>query len=378
MQRSSASIIFTLLLCVFTGTGRAAEFCVTNGVELDNALGTAESNGEDDVIKLHTGTYQADVFSFEYNAATVSGGDDNDLTIIGGYSDFFGNPCGQLLVDDPLLTLLDANGSRRALKIDVRENSNVSVRLLSFVNGNAAGNYGGGLYINALDGSSGTLTVESNAFIDNVAQYGGGLSVASRAGGFGPLRVIGNLFVGNHASSDGNIAAANLANLDNQGDVLKRIYFTNNTVVDNVAETSQSYATAVQLYGPVGRYVYNNNLWGNSGSDLLVYAPSTTSNNEYDLYANNIGNRIGETPDFDIGNMSVQPVFEGDDPYDYTPVRTSPLVDAGISPAVDDTNWYLTNRDLRDRTRVIGPAVDIGAFENERIFRDGFEAAQPL
>ncbi|MGA7296321.1 MAG: hypothetical protein WBW92_02260, partial [Rhodanobacteraceae bacterium] len=238
MQCLKTSIFLLILASTCATPISAAEFCVTNGIELDNALADAATNGEDDTIKLHTGTYQADLFSFEYNAANVTGGDDNDLTIIGGYSDFFMNPCGQRVLDDPLLTVLDGNGSSRVLKIDTRAHGNVTVRLLAFIDGNASGSYGGGLYINALDGASGTITVERNVFDSNLARYGGGLSVASRSGGFGLVRVVNNLFIHNHAESDGNIAAANLANLDDHGFADARaIYFVNNTVLANVAET---------------------------------------------------------------------------------------------------------------------------------------------
>lgn len=367
-------ILACLCLLASATPAPAEEFCATNSLEIDDALTAAAVNGEDDVVKIAAGSYDVGIVSLEYAPAELPNGDDNDLTLIGGYSEFFGNPCGQRLVDDPFMTVLDAEGLRRVLRIAAPEHGSVTIRLLTFTGGNPpAGSYGGGLEITAVDGARGTLTIERNVFVDNQARYGGGLSATSGAGGFGPLRVINNLFVNNHSPLNGNIAAANLSNLDDQGFTADSIWFTNNTVVSNTADTTESFATGgAQLYGPVGRYVFNNNLWNNTGADLNVYAPGG-DDHDYQLVSNNFAARIGAEPTNAMNNLSVPPVYEGGGFFDYTPVRSSPLVDAGIDPPPISTSWYLTPYDLHPRDRVIGPAVDIGAYENDRIFANGFE-----
>ena len=369
-------VLMLLLRCNIAG---ATEFCATNSVQLSTALSTAATNGEDDVIKVAVGTYNAGGFAaFVYSPATLSNGDDKDLTIIGGYSEFFGNPCGQRLLDDPLLTVLDAQGIRRVLLVSLRANSSITIRLLTFINGDASGDdpnvdhLGGGLGIRTEDASTGLITIERNAFVDNVAKYGGGLSAASLTSGFGTLRVINNLFVGNSATV--TYGAVNLDNRSDQGNALTGIYFTNNTVIDNSAPPSSGTgAGGVRIYGPVGRYVYNNNLWNNTDVDLVVYAPSG-DNHDFVLRNNNFATRVGQAPTTADGNISVEPVYEASEPFDYTPVRSSPLVDAGIfAPPPNFSLWYLTDYDLRYADRVVGPNVDIGAYENERIFTNGFE-----
>ena len=77
------------------------------------------------------------------------------------------------------------------------------------------------------------------------------------------------------------------------------------------------------------------------------------------------------------GNISVEPVFESG-LFNFTPRRTSPLVDAGIAPSGVFTFWYLTDVDLNGVDRVVGSTVDIGAYENERIFTNGFDVPGPF
>ena len=55
--------------------------------------------------------------------------------------------------------------------------------------------------------------------------------------------------------------------------------------------------------------------------------------------------------------------------FDFELARSSPLVDAGD----DDPPGGLSDADLAGKPRVIGPHVDIGAYENDRLLADGFE-----
>ena len=98
----------------------------------------------------------------------------------------------------------------------------------------------------------------------------------------------------------------------------------------------------------------------------------------YHLLHNNFANLLGATPTSSNGNISVTPVYQDNGGYAFTPARNSPLVDAGISPPPISPYWYLTSLDLALEDRVVGPAVDIGAYENERIFQNGFDQGMPL
>ena len=65
-------IAFFLLVFSFDGV-HAAEFHVTNATELQNALTTAQSNGQDDTIYLAAGVYSAieNGGGFTYDSTTV-------------------------------------------------------------------------------------------------------------------------------------------------------------------------------------------------------------------------------------------------------------------------------------------------------------------
>lgn len=351
----------------------AATFCATNALELSTALNDAAGNGEDDVIRVATGTYDGGgIHDFDYAPAAFEGGDvGTSLVVEGGYTPFFDNPCGQILVEDPLLTILDGGDVRRALELHVREGSDITIRLLTFANGTPSADpffYGGGLSYRALGGGDGSLTIERNAFLANHAHSGGGLAVYQATAA---LRVINNLFISNSADACG---AAHVRKVDGPAP-FDAAFITNNTVIGNTRTT-----TGVGGGGGICAYVedsdmflYNNNLWGNDLNDLYLDGPGNLS-----VRNNNFEVRDGVEPSLEVGNISVEPVYEGG-LLDFTPARTSPLVDAGLTGGDPDGGpWYLTEFDLRAKARLVGPDVDIGAYENERIFTNGFETPGPF
>ncbi|MDQ1240632.1 MAG: hypothetical protein QG577_2818, partial [Thermodesulfobacteriota bacterium] len=69
------SFLWLFLIPTFSS---GANFCVTTGTELQTALTTAASNGEDDTIKIVQGTYTGN-FVYAFSEA-------NNLTVEGGYT----------------------------------------------------------------------------------------------------------------------------------------------------------------------------------------------------------------------------------------------------------------------------------------------------
>ena len=62
--------LFTIIcLCGIRGGVKAKAFCVATGLELENTLGDAMSNGEPDIIKIQQGRYNGH-FSFKSNEDT--------------------------------------------------------------------------------------------------------------------------------------------------------------------------------------------------------------------------------------------------------------------------------------------------------------------
>jgi len=70
--------ISALTLFLIPTVSFGATFCVTNATELQTALITAESNGEDNTIQIVQGTYNG---NFTYASTEAYG-----LTVEGGYT----------------------------------------------------------------------------------------------------------------------------------------------------------------------------------------------------------------------------------------------------------------------------------------------------
>jgi hypothetical protein len=166
-----------------SGTGAGT---IASPASLWDALATAKSNGESDVIFLRTGTYTHDP-GFLYD---VSGTDATNLTLSGGW-----NAAYTLQSGDAALTALDGQDARRVLKIaadGAGVDIVVTLRNLAVQNGmtneytpGGETGYGAGIYVMRLNGSRLQLILERCLVRDNEARHvtsvGGGLYVT---GGF--------------------------------------------------------------------------------------------------------------------------------------------------------------------------------------------------
>ena len=345
---------------------QAAVTCVATSAQLVAALATAAENGQHDDIRLRRGTYQA---SQPGQFAYITNVDEPfDLVVSGDWN----ANCTQQ-GNDPFSTIVDGNGASRGMKLLANsEDADLEVRLLTFLNGVATSqedNYGGGLSIGVADVSqSSIIRVERNVFLLNQASSSGGLSVSG--GAF--QQVINNVFVANTAQRT-SAATMQCRHAITSDDHPGFGAFANNTIVDNEYLESDAQTAYITCRG--GAIVANNNFDGNSGSLDLVFQRGIDDPGTFTLRNNNIH---GHTPaDVDEDNIDVVPEYE-DGFLSFTPVRSSPLVDAGTEPAGVLALWYLTDFDMRALPREIGPHVDIGAYENERIFVDGFDPSGPF
>lgn len=378
-NKAIMTMIMVLQLTVGLLDVRAATFCATNSAELQSSLDMAAVNGEDDYIRIATGTYQSPSGGFIYNSAGLPGGDEKSLSISGGWTEFFGNPCGQQLSKNPSLTAISGNGSNRGLAMYLRQSGSVSITLLTFVNGYASGSIvGGGLSILTINPYNGSISIENNHFIANEADSAGAMYIYFDHGPDAQLEITNNLIVGNHARSLVGAVSAVVNSTEfvnaKRGIIAAptAISFTNNTVVNNSTDNTTEFAVGgIFINGSVAfKWVVNNNLWNNDGADIRVLSPAG-----YRLWNNNFQTRIGLEPEFVENNISVEPEYKSCGIFcvHREPVVDSPLVDAGTHP-IFTFPWSLTATDSAGRTRVTGPVVDIGAYENQsRLFVDRFE-----
>src|SRR6056297_379442 len=370
-----------LVLCGWASLVGAAEFCVESSTELQAALDAAASNNESDVIRISVGDYPSPPGGFSFSPVGSADLDD-DLALSGGWSPLFALPC-VVNTPDPALTTLDGGGLEPVMQIGVPSLGDVEIRFLTFANGSGIPeSSGAGLALTNSFAYSGRLTVSQNIFSNNSSGAASGLLIGVVGSVGVDIEVLNNLFVDNSAVL-GDVAAGSIAQFgpSRTHDVAPvgdsgALTFAHNTVVGN---------QSVGLIGGLAVFadtldvnIASNNLWGNSGDDLVVTAEGSSQH----LYVlnNNIQSLRLEgttTPTISDGNINVQPNYVDCGPgcIERVPVVDSPLVNAGFDPASMGLSWVLPLTDASGGLRRDGPQIDIGAYEaRETIFSDRFQS----
>lgn len=309
----------------------AAIVCVSNSVQLAIALTVAQDNGEDDYIELEVGNYLLNA-ELDYFAAQD---ETYDLAISGGWA----SGCFARATSGS--SVLDGQNAVRPLYISA--NGGVSVFGLTFQHGHPAQYAGGALNVSAPAGAA--VQIDYNTFVANQAatNAGGAVYVSSP----GTILMRNNLFIGNQGTNTLYIVNDGIADLNN------------NTIVGNLLANHVGLG-ALDPNGS-GQYNLSNNLlWGNEGND--VYDQS----GEVHYYNNDIGARDGFSPASESNDLSVDPQFSG--LLSVRPGPTSALINAGLDSAYGGIGL----QDLSFGERLIGKHVDIGAYESDVLFRDGF------
>ncbi len=355
-------VITVMLLCALTFNETiAAEFCVTTNQELKDALLAARDNGQHDTIRIATGSYQG---GFAYGSA-----ESFDLTITGGFTEFFGNPCGQQ-TGHPLDTTLDGGSSQKVLQIFPSDNTTVTVSYLTFVNGSSEDRGSGLSFATPAGYVANDMLVEYCAFINNEANYAGALDM----GGGRKSTVRNSVFLLNHSDFG-------TGTVDMISNNLLGLYFNNNTLINNTMDGSSVTAHAglrVATSGTSKVFVANNILKNNQGADLRINNNGDTAY----LYNNNVGSIIGS---FDVvaNNINSTPMFESGF-INFVPTPQSGEVNSGRNPPVltpipipFQFGWSAGATDFNGNPRIQNGVIEIGAFEadlEEPIFKDGFDS----
>lgn len=240
---------------------RAAVFCVADATDLQAALTTAASNGEDDQIQIVQGTY---VGNFVY-ASTQA----NDLAVQGGWT----AGCTSREID-PTNTVLDGNQTGTVLVLSAPDvTADLLLHGVTLRNGLQSGS-GGGLRVQA--GRPSMVTVASNIVQDNHASYNGGGVFVS---GYSGVAITNNTIQGNSASSGGggvhvySVLASNI------------IAFTNNTIHGNIASYSgggvyvNSFSNTVIAF--INNSIQGNNVSQGNGGGAYIYSESSNHTNTF-------------------------------------------------------------------------------------------------
>ena len=259
----------------FIATVKAATFCVSSASELETALATAASNGEDDTVQVVQGNYFGNFIYASTEAFNIS--------IEGGYT----TTCSSRVVDASN-TVLDGSNSESVLVFSSNQIANFSVDGLTMQNGTAqtigpsGGTSGGGLKVSTngsltltnstVSGSSAssgggicvgpnymayiiTVTLSNNIISNNSAYYGGGIC----AFGNGTITLSNNTII-NNATEGGGSGAGGGVYLDGYY-TDSTIILTNNTIKNNIANGNiNGFWTGGVCVGGGGVYVDSNTI----------------------------------------------------------------------------------------------------------------------
>lgn len=342
MRRSTV----VLLLALLAPPASAASFCADSAGAIQAALAAAQANGEDDVVRIVAGSYAVST-----TLAYVSN-EPHAITITGGYS----AGCSDFAFAD---TTLDGQHLVTPLYVG-NANGAITINWLVFSGGYSADTTAGGLIVAS---DTGAITIVFDKFFANRSAgsggpvgHAGGLYVSAGSGG---AKVCDNLFIGNRGTDAGGAIVS-------QASGESRL--VGNTIVANTSDTAGEPGGL--FVGGNGHFVLSDNIiWNNAGSGGSDFvAASANSRTADDIGIVGAGSVAGDV----AGELSVDPQFaacEGFVCFDFELARSSPLVDAGD----DDPPGGLSDADLAGKPRVIGPHVDIGAYENDRLLADGFE-----
>ncbi|HEX6833633.1 MAG TPA: choice-of-anchor Q domain-containing protein [Rudaea sp.] len=333
---ATTAALAAFLICA---AAHPATFCISDATQLAPALLAAQSNGEDDTIYIEVGTYlpASELGYFAPSDETYR------LSIYGGVA-----PGCQSGYASSGSTTLDGQNAHRILTISAY--GEVDIGRITFQHASPPMYFGAALNI----GNNGHDTyLFSDAFVANktAAGYGGGaVYLASQAQG--DIFVWSSLFVGN-TSSAGAIYVNGSGNT----------YLTGNTIIANQLINDSGLAGGIDLAGLDNVWLSNNIVWNNDNNDVYDQAGHARYSN------NDIGKLDGFAPLSAVNELNVDPDFDGFFSTRLAP--GSPLVNAGTDAAPGGIGGCC---DAGGATRLQGKHVDIGAYETDVLFRDGFGA----
>lgn len=326
---------------------QAANFCVSSRTQAQAALDAADNNGQADVIRFRSGVIDV-LLALQFGTSAV--GDNQTVTLTGGFNSDCSQRSGQ--------TLLDGNSVSPILNLELRGNRAFVIDRLTFLRGRNTST-GAGIYAVLYDGSgSPTLRIDNSMIVSSASEGPSTSAAGLYLSGAGTFYLRNSLIVGNMAAN----SAAAYINLDGTG------YIVGNTVTSNVASNIEGSAFRVNAITPETRvWLSNNIIWGNEA----YFDLNMTGDSRIGLVRNDIGTRnsLPLLPG-SSGNTSIDPQFANCGVFclDRPLKRSSPLVDDGF----DTPEGGMTLLDLLGSDRTVG-TVDIGAYELERLFDDGFE-----
>lgn len=238
--RTSVLCMPALVIFLAFGTAGAQTFCVANSADFQSALTSSAGNGQDDEIRLQSGTY-AILSGVPFTYDTSAGRESSSLAISGGWA----ADCLSQTVNPALTRLVGSGtvavsspGGVLALLVEPAGGASVSteVSTLTIRYGNTS-NIGAGLYFRHTSSAPVALTIDRVVAESNYTSLSGG-----------------GIAIDNDKSPTGDA-----------DDVLDLTVVIRDTVVrGNVADSSQSGK------GPAGVSIFGGNSVDGRGADIDV------------------------------------------------------------------------------------------------------------
>lgn len=351
-------LLCTVGLIVAPASIRAANVpnpCVTTVEQLHQAFELAGSGDEFDAIngdiRIVAGTYAINNNYFQYGSSKTK-----TLDISGGWN----TGCTKQ-VEDPRLTIISGVGSSKQLFVS-NSAGDVSIRFITFKAGRTTSG-GSALQMNTA-GDTGPVILDNDIFTNN----SGGDSVVD-VGAASFFQVDNNLFYANGAAT----ATIRAGNPDISGTIAK-FEAVNNTMTQNAvaSATSQTGQIVLTLKDSSSRGTICNNIFqGNDPAHNGFYAGGTGG--KVDLISNmfQYATPSGGVTIHPLNNITaIDPEFVNATNFHLSPL--SPGINSGATTPPNGAP--LPELDIAGYPRKSNNHVDMGAYENEFIFADGFEA----
>ena len=297
-----------------------ANSCVSNPTELQTALTTAASNGEDDTIQIVQGTYSGNFTYASYEA--------NSLTVEGGYT----SGCASQVIA-PANTVLDGGGTDTVLALVSQGAANFSVEGLTLQNGNTStADDGGGLHAR----TDGVVTLTNNTFSQNTAEdEGGGVDVFCYNY---PCNVTAtltdNIFTGNTAGAGGG--GFHVYSPDGGTTTL-----TNNRFTENTAGGGGG-VLIISTNSTLTNNTFTTNTGGCCGGAVVSASNNILTNN---IFTGNTAT-TGKAGGASVGNNS----STGTTTFTNNTFSENTAEDDGSGVYINSGNIKLTNNTFRDNT----------------------------
>lgn len=321
----------------------ADDYCIDSTAELQEAISMAALGFEGDtVIRMRQGTYVTTGLVGDVPANPI----EDDLTILGGYSDANCSEAGRSL--DPAVTILQAGAGANVAGFRFEIDGNLLLKSLTFRG------YGKGMEIDSPDPAFGA---DDQWTLDRVRIEDSGGTVDAQFGFVHEALLV-------FTNGDADVTLQQVVFADNKkGDLdASAVLF----IQDNAAIIKQStFASNEGIALHVGAFdsgprldMDNNIFWGNDQGVDVGGVPAANLHVRHNTFDGAI---FDVMPSVYVGNDFLDPQFLDPAGRDYRLFTTSPAVDSGVNPPTGGQSAT----DITGAPRIVGTGVDRGPWETD-------------